>query len=122
MDYTYYTIYLTVDGIAMAISRMAPSHFLWKKPYKCWDTVSQLCRLRLGTKLHMRYIIRPRYTSCYSLYICTRAFGPRYGGKLPLTIEIERTTLQQRILVIDIGINKIGSAHSITPVLLLKPR
>ena len=39
--------YLTVDGIAMAISRMAPSHFLWKKPYKCWDTVSQLCRLRL---------------------------------------------------------------------------
>ena len=31
----------------MAISRMAPSHFLWKKPYKCWDTVSQLCRLRL---------------------------------------------------------------------------
>ena len=39
--------HLTVDGIAMAISRMAPSHFLWKKPYKCWDTVSQLCRLRL---------------------------------------------------------------------------
>ena len=31
----------------MAISRMAPSHFLWKKPYKCWDTMSQLCRLRL---------------------------------------------------------------------------
>ena len=29
-----------------------------------------------------------RYASCYSLYICTRAFGPRYGGKLPLTIEI----------------------------------
>ena len=28
-----------------------------------------------------------RYASCYSLYICTRAFGPRYGGKLPLTIE-----------------------------------
>ena len=27
--------------------RMAPSHFLWKKSYKCWDTVSQLCRLRL---------------------------------------------------------------------------
>ena len=24
----------------------------------------------------------------YSLYICTRAFAPRYGGKLPLTIEI----------------------------------
>ena len=43
--------YLTVDCIAMAISRMAPSHFLWKKPYECWDTVSQLCRKRLNFKL-----------------------------------------------------------------------
>ena len=24
---------LTIDGIAMAISRMALNHFLWKKPY-----------------------------------------------------------------------------------------
>ena len=44
---------LTVDGIAMAISRMVSSHFLWKKPYKCWDTVSQLCRLRLKLKKKM---------------------------------------------------------------------
>ena len=44
---TPFDLSLTVDGIAMEISRMAPSHFLWKKPYKCWDTVSQLCRLRL---------------------------------------------------------------------------
>ena len=29
-----------------------------------------------------------RYASCYSLYICTRAFCPRYGGKLLLTIKI----------------------------------
>ena len=29
-----------------------------------------------------------RYASCYSLYICTRSFGPRYGGNLLLTIEI----------------------------------
>ena len=29
-----------------------------------------------------------RYASCYSLYTCTRAFGPRYGEKLPLTIEV----------------------------------
>ena len=29
-----------------------------------------------------------RYASWYSLYIRTRAFGPRYGRKLPLTIEI----------------------------------
>ena len=29
-----------------------------------------------------------RYTNCHSLYICTRSFGPRYGGKLLLTVEI----------------------------------
>ena len=29
--------------------------------------------------------------ACCSLYICARAFGPRYGGKFPLTIEIEET-------------------------------
>ena len=29
--------------------------------------------------------------ACYSLYICARAFGPRYGGLFPLTIEIEET-------------------------------
>ena len=27
-------------------------------------------------------------TRCYSLYICTWAFGPRYGRKLLLTIKI----------------------------------
>ena len=36
----------------------------------------------------VNYCERARYASCYSLYICTRAFGPWYGGKLPLTIEI----------------------------------
>ena len=45
---------LTVDGMAMEISRMAPSHFLRKKPYKCWDTVSQLCRLRLTAMTRCR--------------------------------------------------------------------
>ena len=29
-----------------------------------------------------------RYASCYSLYIITRAFGPQYGGKIPLAIGI----------------------------------
>ena len=33
-----------------------------------------------------------RYASCYSLYICTRAFGLRYGVKLLL--EIERRNLR----------------------------
>ena len=45
----------TVDGIAMAISRMAPSHFLWKKSYKCWDTVPQLCRLRVKLYFNTGY-------------------------------------------------------------------
>ena len=38
---------LTVDGIVTVISRMSLSHFLWKEAIQVWDTVSQLCRLRL---------------------------------------------------------------------------
>ena len=29
--------------------------------------------------------------ACCSVYICARAFGPRYGGKFPLTIQIVET-------------------------------
>ena len=41
---------LTVYGRAMATSRMVPSHFLWRKPYKCWDTVSHFGRIRLSKR------------------------------------------------------------------------
>ena len=51
-----------------------------------------------------------RYASCYSLYICTRAFGPRYGRKLPLTIEIKETYVTtKRICHVMLALIKLES-------------
>ena len=49
---------------------------------RCWNS----CSMRSQSLIILNK--GASYASCYSLYICTRAFGPRYGGKLPLTIEI----------------------------------
>ena len=45
-------------------------------------------RIVLSSRLQQAGYACSRYASCYSLYICTQAFGPHYGRKLPLTIEI----------------------------------
>ena len=73
------------DGIRSAKSGWVYDYRNSGAKYKC--ICLQNYRI-VGSEKGEIYIIRARYMSCYSLYICTRAFGPRYGGKLPLTIEI----------------------------------
>ena len=67
--------------------------------YFIYFTISSVCPIMAK----LCFINNERATlaraSCYSLYICTRAFGPRYEGKLPLTIEIYETYLTTKKFV-----------------------
>ena len=74
------------------------------------------------TYIQYELALLARAASCCSFYICTRAFGPRYEGKLLLVIKIWGTYLiTQTYLSRDFANNIFGiSVPDIPPVEQLK--